>query len=1085
MLTKENVKTVYGLTPMQEGILLDFAKNPQSTAYVEQFDFCLQGDVNADAVQKSFAALIHKYDVLRSLFSFKKTDRPKQIVLKQWLPQLNEVDYSYLSDLQIEDAWSQFKEQDRQKSFNLSQEQLIRLSLVKLGSNKSQLLLTFHHIILDGWCFSQLLGDFFGYYDTFCNHPNAQITQQESVPFSDYIRWIEQQDPSHAERYWKETLADYSEDVGIPFYDRPFNGELGHADFQFSLGNTLTNQVKALAKQLNVTVNSIFQTTWGLLIQKLNQVDDVVFGHVVSGRSSSLAHIESIMGLFINTQATRLQSSENDPYQDLVQKLHQHSIKAKSFEYYPLSQIQSHSELKNRLINHVITFENLPINEQVKQMTADSDLLNVYDVDVFQAAKFDFHVIVYPGDELNINFVFNPNRYTESEMASLSRSFVNLFEMAVLKPQSKISELELCSPIDQQLVLQQFNNSTNETYPRDSFIAELFLQQVSQTPTAIAVKYADVSFSYQQLEQLIQQATADLLEKGVTPGDRVALLMPRCPEMVIGMLAILYCGASYVPMETTASPERIQLMLEDANASVIVTTLAYSALLPNGIQSLALDAEKSNKIQTTNIKPIDRLAMDEAYIMYTSGSTGKPKGCAISQRNVIRLVKNTNYVDLQPKDNILQTGAPAFDASTFEVWGSLLNGATLCLVDESTIVDARALKQSIQSNQISHMWLTSALFNQLCESNIELFSRLQVLLVGGDVLSVKHIELVRTAHPHLEIINGYGPTENTTFSATCSINQTYVGKIPIGKPIAHSTAYILDKQGRILPSGAVGELCVGGDGVAIGYLNRTELNKEKFFEHVQLEERLYRTGDLARWQLDGNIDLLGRNDNQVKIRGFRVELGEIEKTMACFPAIKEAVVIAAQCPLDQEHLSENGKQLYAFYISDETLEASAIRRYLSQYLPHYMLPMNYLKMDHFPLTINGKVDKNALPLETCAKQVSASLGAKPRNPTEKQVAEICKQVLGVVDIGIDDNFFEVGANSLNLIAINNRLNAEFNEDIPVTVMFEYTTVAGLSQYLTENEALTQEKQASEQQALEQAKNTLSRTRKLMRNLDEI
>ena len=1092
MLTKDNVKNIYGLTPMQEGILLDFIKTPESFAYNEQFDFTLKGSVSSYAIEKSFAALVNKYDVLRTLFSYKKSDKPKQIVLKNSQPQLLELDISLFEEDEQSQKWLRIKENDRQQTFNLSSDNLIRLSLIKFSEDHYQLLLTFHHIILDGWCFSELLADFFRYYDTFTQSPDAIIDEQEAVTFSRYIDWIDQQNPQAAKDYWNNYLADYHNEVGAPYFDHSYQGEICHAEHQINLGESLTAKMIEQSKQLNVTVNSLFQTAWGVLLQKINNTDDVVFGHVVSGRSSQMDNIESVMGLFINTQATRVNCQGSTAFSEQVKQVHLDSINAKSFEYYPLADIQAQTPLKNRLINHVLTFENLPINEQVKQMTAGSDKLKVEEVGVFQAAKFDFHVIVFPGDQMKVSFVYNSNRYNEQTIQSLAKSMLQLFNNIIANPQSRIEDLTICSENDRELIVESYNQTTTK-YPRNSSVAELFIQQVAQTPNVIALRYADQTYSYQELHQQALVAATRLRQLNVNTKDRVALLVSRSPEMIIGILATLYCGAAYVPLETSASAERIGSLLEDASVSVILTNDIDRARLseadiPESIQFLSLNAREKAELSPALpplMEPDLVQATDEAYIMYTSGSTGKPKGCAINHRSIVRLVKNTNYIDLQPGDSFLQTGAPAFDASTLEIWGSLLNGATLCLVDENVIIDHQKLAKALLDFSATHMWLTSALFNQLCEANAEMFAPLSHLLVGGDVLSVKHINAVRSANPNLKVINGYGPTENTTFSATCLIEQDYSGKIPVGKPIANSTAYILDKKGYLLPPGAIGELCVGGDGVAIEYINRPGLTAEQFITVPFLESRLYRTGDLSRWLNDGNIELLGRNDFQVKIRGFRVELGEIEKTFSLIPDIKQVVVLAIEREQSElETQSREGKRLYAFYTGEQEYEIAELRRLLRNQLPQYMLPDFYLHMQEFPLTTSGKVDRRKLPIDECIKYAFIKTNEKPRSALEQKVADICQNVLDIEQIGINDNFFEVGANSLNLVAINNRLNSEFNkggdQEIPVTIMFEYTTVAALSDYLSDNGNAEKEKIEIENQQLDKAKSALARTKKLSR-----
>jgi amino acid adenylation domain-containing protein len=1075
MLSKENIQDIYGLAPMQEGMLIHYARDATTEAYVEQFSFVIEGEIDYPVLQKSLDALVIKYDVLRTIFSFRKTDLPRQVVLKARRPQLLCEDYSVYEPQAAEDAVEEFKRRDKAKGFDLSKDILLRVSLLKVGGQRHHMIMTFHHIILDGWCMGLIFQDLFAFYDRISANPLLEPKDREAYSYRQFIAWVGEQDKAAAAQYWSHYLEGYQAEVGPPYFDLRHDGQTEHAVHIFSLGQEISEGLESLAKSRLLTVSSVFQTAWGILLQKYQNTDDVVFGSVVSGRPASLPGVESMVGLFINTQPLRVACSSGESFGSVAARVQQGSFQSVGYEYYPLFEIQSKSALKNRLLNHIVAFENYPLSEQLRQFGESSQGLRITDVKVFEQTNYDFNVIVYPGRDIGVNFTYNRKRYDDACIAGLERGLHHLLAQIVEDPDAPVSSLGICSPLDSALILNTYN-ATATDYPSCRSLLELFVETASARPDAAALRYRNKVFSYLELQQHAMAVGGELRERGIGFGSTVALMTPNRPEMVVAILAILSCGAAYVPIEPGTVPDRVKFLLEDSGASLVCTLAPYAESFPPdvAVHILNLSHDSPAKPLEPWHQPVDSSVA--AYVMYTSGSTGRPKACVVSHRNIVRLVRGTDYVEFGSAHRILQTGSPAFDASTFEIWGALLNGAELCQADEADILDPARLRPLLQDMHITMLWLTSALFNQHCEADPGMFRPLRYLLVGGDVLSPRHIDRARTANPGLKIINGYGPTENTTFSTTFPVERAYETRIPIGRPIKNSTAYVLDVGLNLLPPGAYGELCVGGDGVASRYLNRPELSAEKFIDDpFRPGGRLYRTGDVARWLPDGTLDLLGRTDFQVKIRGFRVELGEIERTLCTLPGVIEVVVIVRD--------GLGGKQLCAYHVSDRDIANQDLRSGLATRLPGYMVPAFYLRLDRLPLTANGKVDRRALPPIDIG--VTSSQGfTEPRNVTELRIAGICEEVLGISEIGVYDNFFDVGANSLNLITINNRLRDAFAKDIPVTALFEHTSVAQLAEYIGADAEREQEKIERENEELEQAKGVLLKTRNLMRNLDE-
>ncbi|WP_289306500.1 amino acid adenylation domain-containing protein, partial [Paenibacillus terrae] len=522
----------------------------------------------------------------------------------------------------------------------------------------------------------------------------------------------------------------------------------------------------------------------------------------------------------------------------------------------------------------------------------------------------------------------------------------------------------------------------------------------------------------------------------------------RSADMIVGMLAILKAGGAYLPINPTYPAERIRFMLADGQVNMLLTASAGTGdavhqamerVEQAGYEGRMLDLGDENAYAADDSDlPSVSEAHHLAYVMYTSGSTGQPKGVMVEQRSVVRLVKETNVVAWTPADRILLTGALVFDACTFEIWGALLNGLRLVIVPEMVLLSAELLGEAIREHQITVMWLTAPLFHQLAQQEPAQFEPLRYLIVGGDALVPSVVSAVRRACPNVTLVNGYGPTENTTFSCSFEIDQDYTNQIPIGRPIANSTAYIMDQEGRLLPIGMAGEIWVGGAGLARGYLNQEELTRERFVAHPWAAgERLYRTGDRGRWRPDGTISYLGRLDQQVKIRGYRIEPGEIEAKLQSLPFVQQAAVVV--------HEAEDGaKQLAAYYVAEREMTGTRIREALSEELPAYMIPAYMIPLERLPLTPNGKVDRKELPVPTESIQTGVEYTA-PGNEVEQVLATVWQKVLGVPQIGTGDNFFDLGGDSIKAIQVSSRL-IQAGYKIGMKDLFKYPSIAALSPY---------------------------------------
>ncbi|MEU7134966.1 non-ribosomal peptide synthetase [Streptomyces sp. NPDC046261] len=586
-------------------------------------------------------------------------------------------------------------------------------------------------------------------------------------------------------------------------------------------------------------------------------------------------------------------------------------------------------------------------------------------------------------------------------------------------------------------------NRTEREYPREAGLYQLFAEQAAARPDAVAIGHDDGPTSYRCLRRQAEELALLLHDRGVTPGSRVAFMLERTPRLLAVVLAIVRLGASYVPLDPGTPAERRAFLLADSGAGLLVTD---DPRVTAGIPVLDLTAPRTDTGED-RVLPPPAGPEAEAYVMYTSGTTGRPKGVMIDQRAVVRLVRNTDFADLSPDTRILQTGALAFDATTFEFWGALLNGGTVVLVPGTTVLDPARLRAAVEEHRVNLMFLTAALFNQLVDQDPTALAGCHVL-IGGEALSPDHVARARAACPTSTFSNVYGPTENTTFSVAQRITGTYPGRIPIGRPIANSTAWVLDRDGAPQPLGVPGELFVGGDGVSTGYLGRPELDRAAFVQAPAVTGgRLYRTGDIACWTEEGLLDYLGRADQQVKIRGYRIEPGEVEVQLGLLPDVRETAVVLSP-------RADGMPALRAFFTAERRLDPAALGARLAEVLPDYMVPAAIQQVPRMPRTRNNKIDRGALDALPLPASPTAGGGRAPRTALETTVAAAFAEVLGVASVSLDDDFFRLGGHSLRMMRLWNRIRSLTGVPVELGQVLENPTVAGVVALLEQGAAGT-------------------------------
>jgi amino acid adenylation domain-containing protein len=775
-----------------------------------------------------------------------------------------------------------------------------------------------------------------------------------------------------------------------------------------------------------------------LLLGIYSGSDDIILGTPIYRQDSE--------GEFINTVlALRNRVKGNTSFKEfLLQEVRPTVAEANENQNYPIETLLYQLDMPFFDSSREAEFE-FPLFDAailVENIHEKKYLQHTYPNILFSFLKAD--------SSIRFRIEYNALLYHKNTIERITRHFTVLLGQVLDDPDMRLSHIDILSHEEKRQQLYDFNRTRSE-YPSGKTINELFVEQVSRGPDRTALQCEGHAFTYRQLQEKAADLAAYLCARGVRVEEPVGIMAEHSIAMIVGVLGILEAGAAYMPLSPDYPEERKKYLLAEGNVKILLAAPADQVKVNkkeesieiidifNGISSSTSTLTSTGKVSPANL----------AYIIYTSGSTGLPKGVMVEHRSVVRLVKNTNYIEFNDDDRIMQTGALEFDASTFEIWGALLNGLQLHLAKKENILFPEELKEALHREQVTIIWMTSALFNQMLDADIEIFSGLRHLLVGGDVLSPSHINRLKRKYPHIAVINGYGPTENTTFSLTHSIDKEYQDNIPIGRPIANSTACILGKNGRLLPLGAAGELCVGGDGVARGYLNNPELTAEKFVDGSFYRSygsyrtyTSYKTGDLARWLPDGTVEFLGRWDQQVKIRGYRIEPGEVEKYILRIKDIKEVVVVV--------RINEDGeKYLCAYVVSDHDPDSMELRNILAKDLPDYMIPTYFVRLDSIPLTSNGKVDLRRLP------EPEFKVGARyigPSSVVQQKLVDIWSEVLGIEShrIGIDANFFELGGHSLNATILIARIHQRFNFKVPLAEIFRNPTIRELSVYIEEN-----------------------------------
>ena len=1007
---------------------------PGSTAYTIAAQRPIHGAVDVAALRQAFRDLAQRHESLRTTFP-SRDGVPVQRIGSPDIVSLDVVELGPIPPAERSAAARRVIQEHAAQPFDLASGPLLRPLLITLTPDEHVLCIAVHHTAADGWSLGILARDLAALYAArLANKPSP--LPELPTRYVDFAMWqrrrLDGEGLEAQRQYWRERLTPLPAPLQLPTdHPRSRPSTSAGASHDFVLPRQLADELRSLSRREAATLFMTMLAAFKVVLGRYCGQDDIAVGAPVANRS--YMELEPIIGCFVNTLVLRTDLSDDPPFQELLARVRETCLGAYAHPDLPFEKLVEGLQ-PERLLGQNPLFQ---VSFVLQDARAGGDLAFVTVASPFDLTLF----IADVGDgTLRATLQYKRDLFEPETMARLAGHYRTLLESVVAEPAGRISALRILSDPEAHQLLVEWND-TDSPYPRDRTLHGLFEDEVDEAPDVVALVNGDAALTYRELDRRANQLSHHLRAAGVGPEHRVGVLIDRSLEMIVAILGILKAGGAYVPLDLLAPTERLAFMIRNTKIDVVLTQARMQNRLP-ALDALVirLDADWSG----IAARPDTRLegsvsANDLAHVTYTSGSTGEPKGVAVTHRAVVRLVRGTTYARFGRNEVILQLCALSFDVSAFEIWGALLNGGRLVMAPPG-VPGVAELRDVIARNGVTTLWLTSGLFEQVVDHGVDTLRPLRQLLAGGDVVSPPHVRRVLAALPTLTVINGYGPTEGATLACCHTVTSPPPPghSVPIGRPIANTRVYVLDRHRQPVPIGVPGELCIAGDAVARGYIGRPELTAERFVvQRVSptLEERMYRTGDVVRWLADGTLDFIGRLDDQVKIRGFRVEPGEVEAMLARHPRVRAATVVARRAPAGDA-------RLIGYVVAEDPLDAGELRDFLRQTLPEYMIPTALMKLDRLPLNVSGKVDRRALPEP--AEMADGAVPVEPRDDLERRLVEIWREVLSIDRVGIHDSFFDLGGHSLLAIRVMARLENAFGVVLPLATLFEVSTIADLA-----------------------------------------
>ncbi|KZB86538.1 non-ribosomal peptide synthetase [Amycolatopsis regifaucium] len=1004
-----DVEDVYPLTPLQAGMVFHSLVDTGSTAYFDQFRLRLSGVAEPVLFGEAWQQLVDRTPILRSHVVWEGVDEPLQVVRRHVPLPVRQLDWRGLSEEDQQAALTDLLADDLAAGMDLTTAPLMRLAVARLTDDEVQCVWTSHHVLLDGWSTAQTFGEVCERYAALLDGRRPEVPSRR--PFRDYLGWLAEQDGQEAERYWRHVLTGVEAPTPLP-YDRPpveaHRAESGETVL-LELSPEESRRLHAMAKRTALTVNTVVQGAWALLLAHYSGEQDVLFGTTVSGRPAELPGVESMIGMFINTVPTRMRVRSGQTMAAWLREAQAEQVDSRRFDFLSLAQLQALTDVPSGtgLFDSVVVFENYPIDD-----AAGGDGVVVKDVDSLDTTSFPLNLTAYLHERLGLELSYDPRLFDVATAERLAAHLAALVRRITEEPDGSVTELSPLDDAERRRLLVDWNDTAIDV--PGGTVLEVFRANVARTPRETALVFRETVLDFTELDERSDRLAGHLIEQGAGPERVVAVALPRSVESVIAIFAIFKAGAVYLPVDPDLPASRFEWLLRDATPAVVLDD-------PAQVRAWC-DQPASGELPGAE-------ADHAAYVIYTSGSTGLPKGVVVEHRALLNLLADHRRVYLadaaETRLRAALTAAFSFDTS----WDGLLflvDGHELHVLDDDTRVDPRAVARYVDERRIDFLDLTPSYLQQLLADGLLAGAhRPGTLMVGGEAIG-EALWRDLAGIPGTAVYNYYGPTEVTVDSV---FRRVHGDKPLIGRPSGNVRAYVLDPSLSPVPAGVPGELYLAGVQLARGYLGRPGLTADRFVADPfgGPGERLYRTGDRARWTTDGELDYLGRVDEQVKIRGFRVEPGEIEAALLGHPAVTEAVVIARE--------DEPGDRRLAAYVvpGTDAPDGTGLRTWLRRIVPAHLVPSAFVMLDRLPLTRNGKVDRRALPAPE--SNGTGRTYAAPRTSVERTLAEIWSDVLGVERVGAEDNFFELGGDSLLSMRIVSRVRAAFGTDVSPRALF--------------------------------------------------
>ncbi|WHX16504.1 non-ribosomal peptide synthase/polyketide synthase [Streptomyces malaysiensis subsp. malaysiensis] len=1043
--TPRKIEDILPLAPLHEGLLFHSVYDQgELDPYVVQAAFDIEGPLDTATLRTAAEALLARHATLRAAFRQRKNGDWAQVVMRTVPLPWAETDLTALPEDQRPAAAAEAMAADRSTRIDVTRPPLLRFTLIRLGASLHRLVLTNHHLVLDGWSLPVLMGELCALYDA---HGDDSAMPRVR-PYREYLTWLAAQDREAARAAWREAFVDLAEPSPVaPGVDRT---TVASAEVLASFSRSGTAALTEIARRSGVTLNTVVQTAWAITLGRHTGRDDIVFGTTVSGRPPQIDGVERMVGLFINTLPTRIRLRAAEPFAELLTRVQSEQTRLTPHQHLELAEIQravGHGEL----FDTSMVFQNYPVERAATVGEGIASAVQLVPSKDREATHYPLMLVGSARDTMLFRLNHRPDVFDETAAQRFLDRFVRVLHALVADPELPVGRIDVLDEAEVRSVLWDWNDTVCEVPGRS--VVELFEERVVRSPDAVAVVAGGVSLSYRELDVRAGRLAGLLVGRGVGPECFVAVALPRSVDLVVALLAVWKAGAAYLPLDTEYPADRLAYMLQDAAPTLILTTDELADVVPDvdDIPRVLLDAPETVEelSRTAGEGPIaSRAPSHAAYVIYTSGSTGRPKGVVVPQGPLANfVVAMAGRFGLSGEDRLLAVTTVGFDIAGLELFVPLLSGAAVVVAERDMVRDPAALCGLVSAERISVMQATPSLWRAVLAEDASVLSGVRVL-VGGEALPA---DLAMALAERAEsVTNMYGPTETTIWSTAWPVTSEAAGAPRIGRPIANTRVYVLDGGLRPVPAGVPGELYIAGEGVVRGYHGRSGLTSERFvadpFDRTG-GGRMYRTGDLVRWTAEGELEYLSRVDDQVKLRGFRIELGEIETVLAGHDGVAQAAVLVRE---DRP----GDKRLVAYLVpaADGGVPGGAeLRRHVAERLPDYMVPSAFMTLDAFPLTPNGKLDRRALPAPDYGP--GSTGGRAPRSPREEILCGLFAEVLGLESVTIDDDFFGLGGHSLLATKLVSRIRSVLDVELAVRRVFEAPTVAELAAVLDASAAV--------------------------------